>query len=137
MENQQRQPVFIYEDSRNRLRNHIVLETALMERLQHYPEGTDTSDPRYSFSLGAGFAFTELSGQSDSALYSTDVESALDDATRERVTAAFLSTRPYNRYAQEHLFEPEEYAAFVDGYSVVRSAVNLAVEHVTPHGLAH
>jgi len=112
------------ERARLALRQHLTIETILLEECSMLPEGTDTCDERYALQLGAGHAHDQ---QSEDVEYggvqvaSNAIE--LDNETLERLAPVFLGTRPYNRYTQEHYFDEKEWLAFVRGYGLVVAAV--------------
>lgn len=114
-------------EARNELREHIDLETSLIEQINELPEDDFCHNARESLALGAGYAY----------LCRHDVKH-----TEEDVFEAFFSLQPRNNYVDEitvrrteqalikALAEPmddtvdlyvlEELAAFIEGYEVTR-----------------
>ena len=69
-------------EARHELRQHLALETSLIERICELPEDDFCHSARESFQLGAGYAYLQRG----------------TDTPFETVFTAFFATQPQNRY---------------------------------------
>lgn len=83
-------------EARHNIRQHLALETVLVERIAELPEDDFCSTEVESLQLGAGYAqhLHELG-----ELYAP-MHAGIDDS--EAILEAFFATRPRNRYLYEH-----------------------------------
>lgn len=123
-------------EARHELREHLALETALIERICDLPEDDFCHSARECFQLGAGYAYLQREAS---------------DISLENIFEAFFSTQPRNKYLDQEvvafrqkeiseaalelletgempkveshidIYQVEASAAFVEGYLITAS----------------
>lgn len=81
-------PLSLLFEARHELRTHLVLETALIGRINEFPEDDFCHNARESMSLGAGYAYTQLHRDSSEDQWF-------------HVFSTFFAMQPRNKYSDE------------------------------------